>query len=64
LKEMGYTEGQDVRIDYRWADGQYNKLPAFATELVQRHVAAIVTTGRRIGSQSGDHKNSDHFQQW
>ena len=45
LKEMGYTEGQNVKIEYKWAAGEYDKLPAFATELVQRRVTALVTTG-------------------
>src|SRR5262249_30254919 len=45
LKEMGYTEGQNVKIEYKWAGGEYDKLPAFAAELVQRRVTALVTTG-------------------
>jgi putative ABC transport system substrate-binding protein len=45
LKEVGYFEGQNITIEYRWAEGNYNNLPALAAELIQRHVAAIVTTG-------------------
>jgi putative tryptophan/tyrosine transport system substrate-binding protein len=42
LKDTGYVEGRDITIEYRWAEGQYERLPALATELVSRGVAAIV----------------------
>ena len=45
LKEMGYVDGRDVEIEFRWAEGHYDRLPALATELVRHHVAVIVTGG-------------------
>jgi ABC-type uncharacterized transport system substrate-binding protein len=45
LGEAGYAEGQSVAIEYRWAEFQYDRLPALATDLVGRHVDAIATSG-------------------
>ena len=45
LGEAGFVEGQNITIEYRWADGQYDRLPKLAAELVQRRVALLVTTG-------------------
>jgi putative ABC transport system substrate-binding protein len=45
LKDTGYIEGENLAIEYRWAEGQFDRLAALAVELVRRRVAVIVTTG-------------------
>ena len=45
LAEAGYVENRNVKIEYRWAEGQYNRLPSLAEEMVNRHVAVLVAPG-------------------
>lgn len=52
LGESGYVEGRNVAIEYRWAEGQYNRLPPLTADLLGRKVAAIAVTGSTAAAQA------------
>jgi putative tryptophan/tyrosine transport system substrate-binding protein len=53
LKEIGYVEGSNVVIEYRWAENQYDRLPALAADLVSRRVTAVFANSPSVAAVKG-----------
>jgi len=58
LSETGYVEGQNVAVEYRWAQGQYDRLPELAAHLVERRVDVIVTSGGDLATLAAKNATS------
>ncbi len=60
LKEGGFIDGHNVRIEYRWSEGRYDRLPALAAELIRMRVAVIFTMGDAVYAARAAEPKADH----
>jgi len=58
LKETGFTERQNVSIEYRWAEGDYGRLPEMANELARRPVTVLVASGGTVAARAAKEATS------
>src|SRR6476469_3062607 len=52
LRDKGYVDSQNLTIEYQWADGHYDRLPALAADFVKRRVALIISTGGVVAARA------------
>ena len=65
LNEAGYVEGENLAIEYRWAEGQFDRLPALAAELVDRRVSAIAAfANASVCGQVGNGDDPPRLSDW
>jgi putative ABC transport system substrate-binding protein len=58
LSDAGFIEGTNVAVEYRWALGEYEKLPALAADLVRRNVAVIAAVGGDVSARAAEQATS------
>jgi ABC-type sugar transport system substrate-binding protein len=52
LQERGWTDGRNIRLEFRYSEGQPNRLPALAADLVQQNVDVLLTASSRLGAEA------------